>query len=269
MTYWHGKRAVITGGSSGLGRALAAALVERGARVAIVARGREALDQSAAELSAGGGEVLPIAADVTNAAEFERASMAVRERWGGVDFFCHSAGRSMRGDVLATSPDAFRELWELNFLSAVHGAQMFAESLCQSRGHLVLIGSLASKVAPRYLGGYPASKFALAALAQQLRLEIGPRGGHVLLVCPGPIARGDAAPRYAENSPGVPAAALRPGGGAKVTAIDPDRLAAKILRACERCRPELIVPARARFLFALSQLSPALGDWFLRKNTLD
>jgi uncharacterized protein len=277
MTYWHNKRAVITGGSSGLGRALAAALVERGARVAIVARGQEALDRVAAELSARGGDVLPIAADVTAAAEFERAAGTALDRFGGVDFFCHAAGRSMRGEVLTTAPAAFQDLWELNFLSAVRGTQLFADSLCQNRGHLVLIGSLASKVAPRYLGAYPASKFSLAALAQQLRLEIGPRGAHVLLVCPGPIGRDDAGPRYAKaldesgatGSASVPAAAQRPGGGAKVTAIDPGKLAAMTLRACQRRRPELIVPAQARLLFALAQLSPTLGDWILQKNTAE
>jgi short-subunit dehydrogenase len=267
MSYWRSKRAVITGGSSGLGRALAEALVVRGARVAIVARGQEALDRTAVELSSAGGEVVTIEADVTNGADFERVATTIHERWGGVDFFCHSAGRSMRGDVLTTSPDSFRELWELNFLSAVRGAQLFADSLCQSRGHLVLIGSLASKVAPRYLGAYPASKFPLAALAQQLRLEMGPRGAHILLVCPGPIARDTAVPRYVTNSADVPDAAMRPAGGAKVGAISPTDLAERILQACERRRSELIVPARARLLFILSQLSPTLGDWLLAKNT--
>jgi uncharacterized protein len=268
MSYWQGKRAVITGGSSGLGRALAAALVERGARVAIIGRGQGALDQAAAELGARG-DVLPVAADVTNAAEFDRAATAISGKWGGVDFLCHSAGRSMRGEVLTTSPESFQELWELNFLAAVRGAQLFGEALCQNRGHLVLIGSLASKVAPKYLGAYPASKFPLAALAQQLRLEIGPRGAQVLLVCPGPIGRQDNKPRYAEDSPGVPASAQKPGGGAKVTAIDPDQLAAKILRACELGQPELIVPSRARLLFALAQLWPALGDRLLARIMSD
>jgi uncharacterized protein len=172
--------------------------------------------------------------------------------------------------VLKTPPDDFRTLWELNFLAALRGTQAFAEELTKNNGHIVLVGSLASKVAPRYLGAYPASKFPLAALAQQLRLELGPHGAHVLLVCPGPIARDNAAPRYlssgATGSASVPASAQRPGGGAKVTAIDPKILSAKILDACERRQPELIVPAKARLLFALSQLSPKLGDWLLRKN---
>jgi uncharacterized protein len=268
MSYWQGKRAVVTGGSSGLGRALARTLLRHGARVAILARSQDVLDKAAAELAAHG-EVLPIAVDVTVAADYERAAALIHERWGGVDFFCHSAGRSMRGEVLTTSPEAFRDLWELNFLSAVRGAQLFGGALCENRGHLVLIGSLASKVAPRYLGAYPASKFPLAALAQQLRLEIGPCGTHVLLVCPGPIARDDATPRYAIDSTTIPVSAQRPGGGAKVTAVDVNQLVAKILRACERRQSELIVPARARLLFALAQLSPRLGDWFLRRNMPD
>jgi short-subunit dehydrogenase len=140
----------------------------------------------------------------------------------------------------------------------------------QSRGHLVLIGSLASKVAAGYLGAYPASKFPIAALAQQLRMELGDKGLHTLLVCPGPIARdggNESESRYANQAPGVPAAAQQPGGGAKVRAIDPTWLSERILRACEERRAELVVPRYARLLFAASQLSPRFGDWCLRKMT--
>jgi short-subunit dehydrogenase len=176
----------------------------------------------------------------------------------------------MRGTALATSPDDFRALWETNFLSAVRCVQAFAGPLIESRGHVVLIGSLASKVAAGYLGAYPASKHPLAALAQQLRLENEQRGLHTLLVCPGPIARDDAetgANRYSVQAPEVPAAAHQPGGGAKVRVIDPGLLAAKILRACEQRRAELIVPWTARLLFAAAQISPRFGDWMLRRMT--
>ncbi len=269
MSYWHGKRAVVTGGSAGLGRAVAEALAERGARVAIVARRQAQLDAAAEQLRARGGNVLPIAADVTRPDDVRRMLDAVHSAWGGVDLLCNCAGRSMRGTLLATPADEYRALWETNFLSAVHCTQTFAPALTESRGHLVLIGSLASKVAPGYLGAYPASKFPLAALAQQLRMEIG-EAPHVLLVCPGPIARtGDQneAGRYAHQTSNVPHGAHRPGGGAKLRAIDPHWLAAKILSACESRQPELVVPRRARLLFALAGLSPRLGDWLLRKMT--
>jgi len=138
--------------------------------------------------------------------------------------------------------------------------------LTESRGHFVLIGSLAGKVAPRYYGAYPASKFAVSALAQQLRLELGPQGLHVLLVCPGPIRR-DVERRY--EAADVPAEALTVAAGAKLRSVNPKRLSDKILRACERRRAELIVPGKARLLFTLSQLWPELGDRILRKNTPD
>jgi short-subunit dehydrogenase len=267
MDYWRNKRAVITGGSAGLGRALASTLASRGARVAIVARGQMALDDAAEQLRALGGNVLPLAADMTDREAVARTIATIRSEWGGVDLLAHCAGRSMRGNVLSTSVSDFRDLWEANFLSAVHLTQMLADELAATRGHVVLVGSLASKVAPRYLGAYPSSKFAVAALAQQLRLECGEKGIHVLLVCPGPIARDDAVDRYRHHAGEVPPQAQQPAGGAKVRRIDPRELAERILSSCERRRAELIVPRSARLLFALAQLSPRFGDWFLRKMT--
>lgn len=270
MSYWRGKRAVITGGSAGLGLAIADELAKRGARVAIVARRQTLLEAAANELREQGGDVLALAADVTQQSDVSRLAAAVQSAWGGIDLLCHCAGRSMRGTALGTSADAFRDLWETNFLSALRCAQQFAPALTESRGHLVLVGSLASKVAAGYLGAYPTSKFPLAALAQQIRMETGNAGFHVLLVCPGPISRksGEGSePRYAEQAPDVPAAAHLPGGGAKLRAIDPNWLAARILRACEMRQAELVVPLRARLLFAVSQISPRFGDWLLRRMT--
>jgi short-subunit dehydrogenase len=139
--------------------------------------------------------------------------------------------------------------------------------LLASRGHVVQIGSLAARVASRYLGPYPASKFPLVAYAQQLRLELGPQGLHVLLVCPGPLRRDDSGQRYDDQAEALPPEARRPGGGARLKAIDPHDLARRIARACERRQPELVVPGKARLLFALSQLWPGLGDYLLLRAT--
>ena len=78
---------------------------------------------------------------------------------------------------------------DLNFLSTVRVTQAALPHLLKTGGHLVQIGSLATKIASRYLGAYAASKFPVAAYCQQLRLELGPQGLHTLLVCPGPIRR--------------------------------------------------------------------------------
>jgi uncharacterized protein len=262
MAYWQQKVALVTGGSSGLGLAIARQLVDRGAKVILVARSEATLDSATRSL---GPAVLPIAADVTQPAALTRAVDKGLELFGRLDLVCHAAGRSMRGEVLDTTREQFEDLWRVNFLAATDLVRATAGQLLASRGHVVLIGSLASHVAPRYLGAYPTSKFPLTAYAQQLRLELGPKGVHTLLVCPGPIARDETGQRY--SAAGVPGEAHRPGGGARVKAIDPHLLASKILTACERRQAELVVPGRARLLFALSQISPRWGDWWLRKMT--
>jgi short-subunit dehydrogenase len=156
-------------------------------------------------------------------------------------------------------------LLQLNFLALVRCTAAALPALIRSRGHLVNIGSLASKVATPYLGAYPVSKFAVAAYTQQLRLELKPRGVHVLLVCPGPISRDDAGRRYQVPRRGLPEQAHRPGGGTKVRSRSPEDVAAKTVRACQRRRPELVVPGKARLLFALAQLWPSMGDRILRR----
>lgn len=262
--YWRGKRAVVTGGSAGLGLELARALCDRGAHVVVAARDRQRLDHAAAELPE---EASAVTADVTRDEDVESLVERARSRLGGIDLWANCAGRSARGTVADTSLQEFQALWEVNFLATVRCAQAALPWLAQSRGHLVNIGSLASKFAPRFLGAYPASKFAVAALSQQLRLEWQEQGVHVLLVCPGPLRREDAGQRYAAQAATLPEQAQAPGGGARLKGIDPQRLASDILRACQRRRGELVVPWRARLLAATAQLFPAWGDWLLRKST--
>jgi len=257
----------VTGASTGLGLTIAKAFAARQARVVITARGEEPLSRAAEALRAGGAEILPIVGDITNQEDVDRLAQTVKEQFGRVDLLCNCAGRSTRQAVLDTTPEDFQEMLDVNFLATVRTTRAFASLLLKQQGHVVNIGSLASKVAPRLMGGYPASKHALAAYSQQLRMEHGPAGLHVLLVCPGPIRRDDSEPRYGEPSSKLPEAASRPGAGAKLRGIDPERLAEKILTACERRKLELVVPSKVRVLMALSQFSPRLGDWLLRRAT--
>jgi len=272
MSYWQGKVAVVTGGSGGLGRAIAEAFAAAGARVVIAARGAEALERTAEQLSQSGREVAPIAADLTRQEDVERLFTSTLERFGRLDVLVNNAGRSMRRAVLNTTAEDFQQLMELNLIGLVRCTRAAAPHLLAQRGHVVNIGSLAGKSAARWIGAYPATKFAVSAYSQQLRLELGPQGLHVLLVCPGPIARDE--PRDDSSrevrggaEAGLPASALKPGAGVRTKAVRPERLAAAILKACERRQSELIVPSAARLLFALMQLSPHLADWIVRKTT--
>lgn len=267
MNYWSEKVVLITGASDGFGAVLADTFARHGARLVLAARRREPLEAKAHALRAAGCETLAVPADVTRDADAAELVAQAVEHFGRLDALVNNAGRSARGEVLDTSAQMFREMLELNFLSVVRLTQQAAPHLLAARGHVINIGSLASKAAARYLGAYPASKHALAAYSQQLRLELGPRGLHVLLVCPGPIRR-DQPRRAAEDAdPRLPQAARRPGGGVKTRLLDPQHLAEEILWAAQRRRAELVRPRRARLLFALAQLSPPLGDWLVRKLT--
>jgi uncharacterized protein len=124
------------------------------------------------------------------------------------------------------------------------------------------------------LGGYAIAKHGLAALAQQARLELAEEGIHVLLACPGPIAREDSGTRYDHlardpHSPNqdLPEAMRQPGGGAKVRGLEPQQLVRDILQAAAHKQPRIIRPRKAQWLHWVSALSGSLGDRLLRKNS--
>lgn len=267
MSYWTDKVVLISGGSSGLGEVLARTLAAGGAKLVLGAIDADGLEAVADSLRGTGCDAVGVWADVTQQECVDRLIASAVERHGRLDALLNCAGRSARGEVLATTPEQFLDLLALNFLATVRCTRAAAAHLVQARGHLVNIGSLAAKTASRFLGAYPASKFPVAAYSQQLRYELNPLGVHVLLVCPGPIARQDSGSRYDAQAAGLPESARKPGGGVKLKGIPADKLARNILRWCERRKPELVMPARARLLFALSQLAPTWGDWIISKMT--
>lgn len=264
---WQEKNVLVTGGSSGLGYAIARAFAEAGARIAIVGLEPDLVESAAKDLRSFTSDVLPLVGDIKSSENVFGFVESVHRHLGTLHVLVNSAGRSMRGTAWETSPEQFRDLMELNFIATVRMTQAFLRDLLQTRGHLVNIGSLAAKAAARYVGAYPATKHAVAAFTQQLRLELGSKGLHVLLVCPGPVARSGTRLYHLEGEDRVPESARAPGAGVKVRAIAPDQLAKRVVRACEKRQPELVVPAKARLLFAISQLSPRLGDWLINRFT--
>ena len=264
QSYWHNKVVLVTGGSSGFGRAVAETFFQAGAKLALVALEKTDVENAAAEI---GGGTLPIHADVTKQEDVNRMFETVQNHFAQLDVLVNNAGRSMRGKILETTPEQFQALFDLNVMGTIRCTRAAVPMLLERKGHIVNIGSLAAKSAAKYVGAYPVSKFAVAAYSQQLRLELGHEGLHVLLVCPGPIRRENERLYPLEGLDGIPESARQPGAGVRVRRIDPNRLAQKILIYCERRKPELIMPNKARILFALSQLFPTLGDWIVKKST--
>jgi NAD(P)-dependent dehydrogenase (short-subunit alcohol dehydrogenase family) len=267
MSYWQGKVVLITGGGAGLGGRLATHFAQAGAKLLLADIDAAALDQAKARLAPLGMQVNGVVTDITRQESVDELFRALDDQFGQLDALVNCAGRSGRGAVLDTDPDTFQAFLDLNFFGTVRCARAGIPRLLKTRGHLVNIGSLAAKMAACFLGAYPVSKFAVAAYTHQLRLELGPQGLHVLLVCPGPIARPDAGRRYREESVDLPPSAQKPGGGVRVKGLDPDELARRIVRACERRTPELVIPCTARLVAAILQLWPSLGDRIITRLT--
>jgi short-subunit dehydrogenase len=266
MSYWTNKVVLVTGASAGLGRCLAKTFAREGARVVLVARGQQALDDSVAEIRDSGGKATSLTADVTQQQHVDRLVEKTIETHGQLDVLVNSVGRSMRGKIEETTAEEFQELLEVNLIATVRCTLTALPHLTATGGHIVNIGSLASKSVGLFLGAYPASKFAMAAYSAQLRLELEPQGVHVLLVCPGPLARKDNSQRYNSQTQGLPEATRRPGGGVRLRTISSNELARQILLATERRTAELVIPGKARWLFALSQVAPRWADRILRKK---
>ena len=177
---------MVTGGSRGLGRAIAAALAAEGARVAICARDGEALRESAAAMA---GDVLPVAADMTSPEDQSALLATVRERWGEPDVLVHNVGGNRRGKIWETSDEDWNAVLELNLVSHVRLTRMAVPGMRErGSGSILFVASIFGREAGGAgLGIYNATKSALISMAKILSLELAPDGIRVNSIAPGSI----------------------------------------------------------------------------------
>jgi NAD(P)-dependent dehydrogenase (short-subunit alcohol dehydrogenase family) len=278
-TNWKNRRVIVAGGTAGFGLVIARHLLRSGAAVLVVGRSSDGVRQ-AFEAGERAGESIAslhgVAADLGRAGEGARVAGEALRLLGGIDdlFFC--VGRSGRAAMLKASRETIQEYLDANLLAAIEITQAVADDVAAARGHLVYIGSLAGKIVMPFMGPYSVAKSALAAYVDAVRLEMAPRGGHVLLVSPGPIRRAAddpaadrAAARYGEEAKaaGLPPEAAAPGGTTSLSQLDPDLLAAKILAACDRRTSELVLPRKVGLLAGLIEWFPDFGRRLLARAT--
>jgi len=180
-----GKRIFITGGASGLGRALAERYARDGWRVLIgdvhEARGAETV----AALAALGAEARFLRCDVTREADLESAASWLMESWGGVDVVVNNAGVAASGGIAETPLSDWQWIVDINLLGVVRGCRVFTPLFRrQGSGHIVNISSMAGLVHPPLLSAYDATKAGVVALSESLFLELAPEGIRVSVVCP-------------------------------------------------------------------------------------
>jgi len=180
---------VITGASSGIGRATGLAFAHRGARVVLAARRADALEALARDCQAAGGQALAVPTDMTDEAAVAELARRAVERFGRIDIWVNNAGVYLLGPLEATPPEAFRRVLETNFFGYVHGARAvlprFRE---QGQGVLINNASAYSHIAAPWLTAYVSSKFAVRGFSEALRQELADLPDvHVCTVSPSPI----------------------------------------------------------------------------------
>lgn len=163
---------VITGASSGIGLATASAAAEAGARVLLVAREEKDLRPIVAEIVAGGGISDAFAADVGDAAELKAAAAHAVQRFGRIDTWVNSAGVAIYARLRDTPEDEHARLFRTNYFGAVHGCLAAIPHL-QGGGALITVGSIAGDMPTPLMGAYAASKHAIKAYVEALRMELG------------------------------------------------------------------------------------------------
>ena len=180
------RTAVVTGASRGIGLAISRRLAEHGARVAMLARNVEHLDDAARSV---GARALAIPCDVGAAEEVESALERVHQEFGDApDVVVNNAGLFALARIDETDPADFVRALEINLVGAFRVMRAFLPAMrARGSGHLVTIGSIADRVAYPENGAYSATKFGLRGLHDVLRAELAGSGVRATLVSPGPV----------------------------------------------------------------------------------
>ena len=182
-----GKAAIVTGATSGIGRATALRLAEAGARVAVVGRDEERLAEVALEISAAGGEAHAIRADVTQEKDAERILAATIERFGKLDVLVNAAGHISNGTIEDTTLDAWDAMLNVNLRAAFYLMQQAVPFLTRERGNIVNVSSVTGLRAFPGVLAYCVSKAGLDQLTRCAALELAAQGVRVNAVNPGVV----------------------------------------------------------------------------------
>ena len=181
-----GRVAVVVGGTSGIGRAIAHGLAEAGADVVPTSRRMEQVEAAAAEIEERGRRTLRVTTDVSDRATLEAALAACVEAFGRVDILVNSAGRTLRAPTLDFDDDDWRDILDTNLTGTLRACQVFGRHMTgRGYGRIVNIASLSTFVALHEVAAYSASKAAVASLTKSLAVEWAPMGVNVNAIAPG------------------------------------------------------------------------------------
>jgi NAD(P)-dependent dehydrogenase (short-subunit alcohol dehydrogenase family) len=253
------KIALITGGSSGIGRTMALRLAGHGCQVVVAARNRTALEEVAQETAKLGAKALAVPTDVTQPEDCRRAVEATVAQFGRLDILLCSAGLSMRTYFENSDLAAMEQVVRVNFLGTLYATYFALPHVKKSKGSLVAMSSLTGlRGIPSY-SLYGATKFAVQGLYESLRLELRRDGVHVGVVSPGFV---DTPLRDRVLGPGGKVWPDPPSPPFRVWPVE--KCVDRIIRLIVKRRSRALLPAFAGPLLNLDDiLGRWIGDWIL------
>ena len=257
----HGKTALITGGASGIGRALGEALAKRGATVVLADRQIDLAREVAKGICGEGGRAEARELDVRDASAFVALANDVAARHGSIDWFFNNAGIGYGGEIADYDRAAWDDVLDVDVRGVAYGIQaVYPIMLRQRSGHIISTASVAGLLPTPGLGSYTTSKHAVVGLSKALRIEAEPHGVRVSVLCPGvirtPILNGGAFGRQLGKQLGEDRMRemmerMRP--------MDPNRFALEVLKDVEKNAPYIIVPRWWKAVWLLDRLAPHLS----------
>lgn len=232
--------AVITGGASGIGLAMARAFARRGARLVLADIDETALAAAAGEIGDLGAEVLPWRVDVRDREAVHALADAAFERFGAVHLLCNNAGIATSGEIAKAPPEDWEYTMAIDFWGVVYGIQAFVPRMIEQRqgGHVVNTASMAGLVGMQWLGIYCAAKFAVVGVSEALHRELKPHDIGVSVLCPMIVSTNIGANserwRGGRFERSRPAAPPPPQGAMVGGVVEADGVARRVVRAIER-----------------------------------
>lgn len=249
-----GAVAVVTGASSGISRATALALAERGASVVLAARSDEDLDEVAAACEQAGGKALAVPTDVSRPDEVDHLAREARERFGRFDVWINGAAVMAYGAFWGIPVETHRHIIETNLFGTIHGCRVALDHFRErGRGVVINIDSLYGRITSPYVSPYVVSKFGVRGLTKSLRQETAPMDS-VDVCAVLPQAVDTPIFRHAGNYTGQQVTAL------PLTA-DPQRVVRTVLRCIERPKAEVVVGVSGRLFAWGAALLPRMYEW--------
>jgi NAD(P)-dependent dehydrogenase (short-subunit alcohol dehydrogenase family) len=262
------KVAFITGGASGIGRALAEELADQGVEVVLADRQIELAEEVAASIRQAAGNATAVELDVRDLGQFQRVADETVARTSRIDYLFNNAGIGVGGDMARYEMRDWDDVFEVNLRGVAHGIQAVYPVMCrQGSGHIVNTASMAGLLPAPHTGSYTATKHAVVGLSKALRIEAKEHGVRVSVLCPGVIRTPIlGAGKYGRSNLTSEGDQKMMGFWEQLRPMDPRAFARKTLRQVARNVPIIIVPSWWKLFWLMERLSPRLSLWVWQRT---